>query len=103
MVLVSVLILSSKALKKTRSNLVSTFKVNNKPAKEDFQEIPKKMKFLMDMKVKTASRQKTAEKSLQEKPIDLGLLDSTKYLTKVKSGAGFFGLSAIIPHLPFSE
>ncbi len=41
------------------------------------------MRFLIEAKMKAKSHQKQ-EKPFKEKPIDLGLLDSTKHMTKVK-------------------
>jgi hypothetical protein len=52
------------------------------------------MRFLMEAKMKAKSQQKQ-EKPFKEKPIDLGLLDSTKHMTKVKhyTGTVLYGIS----------
>lgn len=57
-------------------------KINNRPSKEDHQEIPKKMKILMESKVKQTGHHNQQQHVARDKPVDLGLLDSTKYLTK---------------------
>ena len=43
------------------------------------------MKFLMEAKVKNINNHRREEKVVKEKPIDLGLLDSTKHMSKVNT------------------